>query len=214
MNKSKNQKKSISQKENSCEKNSFARKILVKIALWIVAISCIAFALLLGGKYGMKKFVRYQIEKKHALVEREINSSAELVLYKMRYSDIVAIKKRRTVSSAYSFVRFSGIIRAGIEDITQCQTSISEDGKSIRVRIPPATLLGNDIQSEEVFDERQGVFAKITTQEIFDEIAAAKEEIAEEIVAEGLLCDADAHAELVIRQMLSPFGFKEIVIEK
>lgn len=214
MNKSKNQKKSISQKENSCEKNSFARKIFVKIALWIVAISCIAFALFLGGKYGMKKFVRYQIEKKHALVEREINSSAELVLYKMRYSDIVAIKKRRTVSSAYSFVRFSGIIRAGIEDITQCQTSISEDGKSIRVRIPPATLLGNDIQSEEVFDERQGVFAKITTQEIFDEITAAKEEIAEEIVAEGLLCDADAHAELVIRQMLSPFGFKEIVIEK
>lgn len=189
-------------------------KIFVKIILRIVTISCIAFALFLGGKYGMKKFVRYQVEKKHALVEKEISASAELVLYKMRYSDIIAIKKRRAVSSAYSFVRFSGIIRAGIEDITQCQTSISEDGKSIRVKIPPATLLGNDIQSEEVFDEKQGIFAKITTQEVFDEIAAAKDEIAREIVAEGLLGDADAHAALVIRQMLSLFGFKEIVIEK
>ncbi len=214
MDKSKNKKKSISQKENLCEKNNFAVKIFVKIILRIVTIFCIAFALFLGGKYGMKKFVRYQVEKKHALVEKEISASAELVLYKMRYSDIVAIKKRRAVSSAYSFVRFSGIIRAGIEDITQCQTSISEDGKSIRVKIPSAILLGNDIQSEEVFDEKQGIFAKITTQEIFDEIAAAKEEIAREIIAEGLLCDADAHAALVIRQMLSPFGFKEIVIER
>ncbi len=214
MDKSKNQKKSISQKENSCKKNSSAGKILVKIILRIVTISCVALALFFGGKYGMKKFVRQQIEKKHALVEREISASAELVLYKMRYSDIIAIKKRKAVSSAYSFVRFSGVIRAGIEDITQCQTSISEDGKSVRVKIPPATLLGNDIQSEEVFDERQGIFAKITAQEIFDEIAAAKEEVANEIIAEGLLRDADAHAELVIRQMLSPFGFKEIVIEK
>lgn len=214
MDKGKNQKKSISQKENSHEKNNFAMKIFVKIILRIVVFFCIAFALFLGGKYGMKKFFRYQIEKKHALVEKEISASAELVLYKMRYSEIVAIKKRKAISSAYSFVRFSGIIRAGIEDITQCQTSISEDGKSIRVKIPPATLLGNDIQSEEVFDERQGIFAKITTQEIFDEIAAAKEEVAREIIAEGLLRDADEHAALVIKQMLSPLGFKKIVIEE
>lgn len=214
MDKSKNQKKSISQKENLCKKNNFAGKIFVKIILRIVTIFCIALALFFGGKYGMKKFTRYQIEKKHALVEREIKASAELVLYKMRYSDIIAIKKRKSVSSAYSFVRFSGIIRAGIEDLTQCQISISENGKSLRVKIPPTTLLGNDIQSEEVFDERQGIFAKITTQEIFDEIAAAKEEIAKEILAEGLLDDADARAVLVIRQMLSPLGFKEIVVEK
>ena len=74
MDKSKNQKKSISQKENLCKKNNFAGKIFVKIILRIVTIFCIALALFFGGKYGMKEFTRYQIEKKHALVEREIKA--------------------------------------------------------------------------------------------------------------------------------------------
>ena len=198
------------------EKNtgpSFAASLASKIILRAVTIVCVAASLFALAAFAFGKFQKVRVEKRRAAVERELMECAELVLYKMRYSDIITIKKRGAISKAFSIVRYSGILRAGIEDVRDIEFEISSDAKKLLVKIPPSVLLGNDIYSQEVFDEQQRLFTRIGTQEIFDQMEAAKREAAEEILSEGLLDDADARAKQLVASLLKPLGFSSVVVE-
>ncbi len=198
--------------ENKSHK-SFVSSLAAKIILRLVTIAAICAALFFGGRYAFGQFLKVQVENKRAAVERELSEGAELVLYKMRYSDILTLKKKTAFSKSYSIVRYSGVLRAGIEDMRECEIHISEDAKELLVKIPPTILLGNDIQSQEVFDEQQRLFNRISTQEVFDQIEAAKQEAADEILAEGLLDDADERAKQVISSLLRSLGFDKVTVQ-
>ncbi len=200
-------------RSNSSGGESFARSLAAKVVLRAVTIVLIAAAAFLLAVWSLSKFRQASVQNKRAAVERELSECAELVLYKMRYSDIVTIKKRGAVTKAFSIVRYSGVLRAGIENIRDIEIELSADGKALLVKIPPSVLLGNDIQSQEVFDEQQRLFNRISTQEVFDQIEAAKREAAEEILADGLLDDADARAKQVIAALMKPFGFESVSVE-
>lgn len=178
----------------------------------VVTIVLIAAAVFLFAAFAFNKFQKIRVQNKRAAVERELSECAELVLYKMRYSDIITIKKKGAISKAFSIVRYSGVLRAGIEDIRECEVEVSPDGKRLTVKIPPSVLLGNDIYSQEVFDEQQRLFNRISTQEVFDQIDAAKNEATEEILAEGFLDDADARAKQVVAGLLKPLGFSSVTV--
>ncbi len=199
----------MSQKKSS---NSFAAKLATKVILRVVTIVVIAAAVFALAAFCLSKMRAARVQNRRAAVERELSECAELVLYKMRYSDIITIKKKGAISKAFSIVRYSGVLRAGIENIRDCEVVVSPDAKSVVVKIPPAVLLGNDIYSQEVFDEQQRLFNRISTQEIFDQIEAAKSEAAEEILAEGLLDDADERAKQVVAALVKPFGFKNVTV--
>ena len=199
----------MSQKKSS---NSFAANLASKLILRVVTIVLIAAAVFALAAFCLSKMQAARVQNRRAAVERELSECAELVLYKMRYSDIITIKKKGAISKAFSIVRYSGVLRAGIENIRDCLVEVSPDAKSVVVKIPPTVLLGNDIQSQEVFDEQQRLFTRISTQEIFDQIEAAKSEAADEILADGLLDDADARAKQVISALLRPLGFKNVSV--
>ena len=134
----------------------------------------------------------------------------------MKYTDVIAIKKQAALglTKSYSIVKFSGIVRAGIQNIDDVSFTISNDRKAIRLTLPSAELLGNEIILQRVFDERQSIFVPITTQEIFDEIELAKEDSASEIISEGLLDDADKRAEEYITQLMKTLGFEKVIIDR
>ncbi len=199
----------MSQKKSS---NSFAANLASKLILRVVTIVLIAAAVFALAAFCLSKMQAARVQNRRAAVERELSECAELVLYKMRYSDIITIKKKGAISKAFSIVRYSGVLRAGIENIRDAEVVVSPDAKSVVVKIPPTVLLGNDIQSQEVFDEQQRLFTRIGTQEIFDQIDAAKREAADEILADGLLDDADARAKQVISALLRPLGFKNVSV--
>ena len=200
----------MSQKKSS---NSFAANLASKLILRVVTIVLIAAAVFALAAFCLSKMQAARVQNRRAAVERELSECAELVLYKMRYSDIITIKKKGAISKAFSIVRYSGVLRAGIENIRDAEVVVSPDAKSVVVKIPPTVLLGNDIQSQEVFDEQQRLFTRIGTQEIFDQIDAAKREAADEILADGLLDDADARAKQVISALLRPLGFRSVIVE-
>ena len=134
----------------------------------------------------------------------------------MKSTDVIAIKKQAALglTKSYSIVKFSGIVRAGIQNIDDVSFTISKDRKAIRLTLPSAELLGNEIILQRVFDERQSIFVPITTQEIFDEIELAKEDSASEIISEGLLDDADKRAEEYITQLMKTLGFEKVIIDR
>jgi len=203
------------EKSPKSEKKQSSRKagLGTRIILRIVTIVLIALIVLGSGYFGFRRFTTVKSESKLALVDRQLSYCQELVTAKYRYSDIITLKKSAGFSKSYSIIKYTGLVRAGLADITDVSYSVSLDGKSITLTVPEAEVLGNEIVSQSVFDEKQSVFVPISTQEIFDEIDRAKDQAVEDMIAEGILEDARTYAVRIITQFMLALGFEEVRIK-
>ena len=194
-------------------KTAGASRLVTKIILRIVTIVVIALILGAAAWFGLKKFTTVKYENKYALVDKQLSYCQELVTAKYRYSDIITLKKAAGWAKSYSIIKYTGVVRAGIADITDVSYSISLDGKTITLEVPLAEVLGNEIVSQSVFDEKQSIFVPISTQDIFDEIERAKAEALEDMIAEGVLEEAREYAVRIIKQFMLALGFEEVKIK-
>ena len=204
----KKEKSSKSEKKQSSRKAGLGTRIILRI----VTIIVVALIVLGGGYFGFRRFTTVKSESKLALVDRQLSYCQELVTAKYRYSDIITLKKTAGFSKSYSIIKYTGLVRAGLADITDVSYSVSLDGKTITLSVPKAEVLGNEIVSQSVFDEKQSVFVPISTQEIFDEIDRAKDQAVEDMIAEGVLEDARTYAVRIITQFMLAMGFEEVKI--
>ena len=187
-------------------------KVLVRLTT-VVTLAVIATVVFIILTWHIKNtFFTEKKEIHEAMVTQQLLSVQELITQKYRYSDIITLKKSLGFSKSYSIVKFTGIIRAGIADVSKIEFKISSDKKTIKLKVPKSEVLGNDIVEQAVFDEKRSLFVPITTQEIFEEIDSVRNSIAEEIVGEGLLEDADREAHKAIMQMMYAIGFESVQI--
>ena len=200
-------------KPEKSEKIGGGSRFVTKLFLRIVTIVLIAVILAGGGWFVLKKFTTVKHENKIALVNKQLSYCQELVTAKYRYSDIITLKKTAGWAKSYSIIKYTGVVRAGLADITDVSYSISIDGKTITLNVPAAEVLGNEIVSQSVFDEKQSIFVQISTQDIFDEIERAKDEALEDMIAEGVLDEARDYAVRIITQFMLALGFEEVKIK-
>lgn len=195
----------------SSKKKSFFHRFFKKLFLWLLLIAIILVALL----FLWQKLSKVEIEKKYALVSQELQYCSELTTVKINYSDIVTLKKSAVmgIAKSYSIVKFSGVIRCGIENLGESRMYIDEDGKGITLRIPAAKVLGNDIQEISVFDEQQSIFVPITTQEVLEQVELAREETLKKTLDSGILAESEQQARALLTTILSNMGFLRIDIQ-
>lgn len=188
----------------------FLKTLLAKTLAALVSAALLAGA----GFYAWNHYRKQKYSALSALVSNELLYCAELTTVKAVYSDIVSLKRTEVLGLAksYSIVRYTGVVRAGIDDISSAVFTISEDRRTVKVTLPPITLLSNDISSMEVFDEHKNIFAPISSREIFEEIDTAKNKVEQTFIAKGLIEDAQVQAVLTIRRILSAMGFKHIEV--
>lgn len=218
--KPKNSGKIQNQKKNDVEKTKTKKQrdrksnpFLTKLAVRIVTIVLLTVIFLFVGIIAIKKITKVNYESKFTLVNQQLSYCQELITMKFQYSDIVSLKKSMGFSKSYSIVKYSGIIRVGIENLLAADARITKDGKEVRIKLPPVKILGNEITKQEVFDEKQSIFVPITTQEIFEEIENAKIQMQEDLIAEGMIEEAKKYTEKVIEQFLHSAGFEKVKIE-
>lgn len=196
-------------KKNQKSVSPFFNKIIVRL-VWII----ILLAIFAGASYfAIKKLTKVEKESKFAMIDKQLSYCQELVTAKYRYSDIVTIKKTSGFAKSYSIIKYTGLLRVGIADFTDISYNLSLDGKTVKIKLPKAEILGNDIVKQEVFDEKDSIFVPISTHEIFDEIDNARFQTQEDMLAEGILEDAELYAQQIIRQFLLSLGFEKIVFE-
>lgn len=185
--------------------------IIIRICIFII----LAAAVSIGAYFGLKKFKSVQIEKKHLAVTSQLEKVCELSVLKSNYSDVICIKKTAAagLAKAYSIVKYSGVIRAGIKDVSLIKLSFSDDGKSVKAVIPHCQILGNGLIKQEVFDEKQSIFIPISVNEIFQEIQTGMKETQANLTQSGFLNEADQQAKLVVSSFLSAFGYDSITVE-
>lgn len=203
--------KSKGSKVKESKKKSCFRRFFFKLFLWLLLIAIILMALL----FLWQKFSQIEVEKKYALVSQELQRCSELTTVKITYSDIVTLKKSAVMGMAksYSIVKFSGVIRCGIENLGDSRMYIDEGGKGIVLRIPVAKVLGNDIKEISVFDEQQSIFVPITTQEVLEQVELAREETLKKTLDSGILAESEQQARALLTTILSNMGFQRIDIQ-
>ena len=189
-------------------------KKLAKLFVWLLLLCAFAGVLYFGGTELYKRYQEKQYTAVHSLAAKEILRCAELASIKTRYSDVILIKKTGMMgmAKAYSMVKYSGILRAGIKDISQATYKISEDRTSIVVNLPKCSVLGNEIESQQIFDEATNLFVPITTQSIFTEIDKGRAAVEQTLVREGILDEANAHAVELFTQIFTAMGFTDIQV--
>lgn len=189
----------------------FVRSLLIKIGVILLCAAALGTALF----YAWKEYNKQRLNALSAMVSSQLIQCAELTAVKAVYSDIVSLKKSKAVGLAksYTIIRYSGTIRAGIDDFSSASFTVSPDRTSVKVSLPPVTILGNDISSIEVFDEYKNIFAPISSQEIFNEIENAKNRTEQTLIAEGLIQQAEVQSVSVVRRLMSAMGFNTVEIE-
>ena len=198
-------------KPKGSKKKSLFRRFFTKLFLWLLLLAII----LVVALFLWQKFSTVEVEKKYALVSQELQRCSELTTVKITYSDIVTLKKSAVMGMAksYSIVKFSGVIRCGIENLGDSRMYIDQDGKGITLRIPAAKVLGNDIQEISVFDEQQSIFVPITTQEVLDQVDFAREDTLQKMLDSGILAESEQQARALLTTILSNMGFQQIDIQ-
>lgn len=189
---------------------SFFSKILFKVLIVLILVA----ALFYGGKLGWQKLIEVKTEKSHALVFRELERCSELITAKTTYTDIISIKKSRIAGFAKSFsiIKYTGVIRGGILDITKSKINVTKGGKGVKVELPPVEVISNDISNIEVFDESKSVFVSISVKEIMDEIRFNQETSSAQILETGFLDEARKQAIKIIESILYAAGFEEVTV--
>ena len=190
------------------KRGGFLGGLLTKLIILVFLL----IVLLGGGYYAYTKIFAPQIESNVAIVMSQLSLCQELVTAKYRYSDIISIKKTVAFSKSLSIIKYSGVIRIGIEDITQSDFEVYNEGKGLRIKLPDVEVLGNEITSQEVFDENHSIFVPITIDEVFTEIDKAKDKSLEELIDEGVLEEARENAKKVIQQIMMAAGFEEVIV--
>ena len=159
--------------------------------------------------YGFRRSREAREVRLHQLVSSQIQTVAELVTVKNTYSSVAAVHPRRGV---FKIAKFTGVIRAGIPDVQAVRIQVSEDGRAASVRLPHAQILENSLTSQELFDENNGIFTKVSTQDLFDEIAQAMKEQEAAFLASGALSEADSQAAALLEAMLTGCGFESVQV--
>ncbi|MCQ2589522.1 MAG: DUF4230 domain-containing protein [Treponema sp.] len=185
----------------------FQRFLTKLIIILVLAIMLVGMAF-----WGWQKGTQTTVTKSYAMVKESLTYWQEFVTLKYRYSDIVSIKKEKYFSASYTLVKYTGIVRAGIPDITKCDIQVSPDRTTLTIKLPDAEILGNEIESQEVFDERHSLFVPLTLDEVFTEIETSKDLALEEILQEGILNEAKAYAAKILQQVFHTAGFEVVEI--
>jgi hypothetical protein len=188
------------------------RKVVTRLCLILV----IAGALCVGGWFGWQRLTAVKVERLRAMVSSELQYCAELSVVKNTYSNVVTLKRSTLwgLARSYAIVRYTAVARVGIADLTKSEVQISEDAKSVVLRLPPVELLSNDIVRQEIFDESRNVFVPITTQEIFDEIDLSRKETLSSLIAEGLITEAETYTVTLMTRILTAMGFTSVIVRQ
>ena len=107
--------------------------------------------------------------------------------------------------TAKSFLlSYDGRIKAGVA-LANVQVNIHDNAHTITVTLPPAEITSHEIFEDNirVFNEKDGIFNRITVENYADFIGGQKTVMEQRAIDLGLLTSADKNAQTVLRSLLS-----------
>lgn len=180
------------------------KKSIVKAKL-IALIAVIVIALGAGLYFGKSLSSESRITK---LGFKDMGELATQAAYCTMVEDTEAARDLFGVEIPFTQSRliysYDVIVRAGL-DFEQIEWSVDEPNKVIEVKLPEIKVLNSELDTEsfKLYLEDESIFRRISMEENNDSMIEMEENARRQAIGNGLLCEARANAEAILRSFFA-----------
>lgn len=182
--------------------------------LFFLITTVVLAVLLLINKNSKEEVVSYD----STTVFTKISHIQELSTVKYNYTGVLGYKDAMKIfkmniplTEKYFLVKYNGYLKAGV-DFDRIVVNV--ENEKVHVSIPRARIFDIviDENSVTVYNESDNAFNPIKISDYNQALMKEKETMRNDAIKQGILKDANQHAELAIRSLLQEMGFDDVDI--
>lgn len=165
------------------------------------------------------KFHEQELYSASGVLE-QVKDISELNTVEMYFNEIIDFKNAKLFNNfQIPFTEKSFIftvkskVKAGVDFSSIDEGDIAISGKSLLIQLPNPTITSKEILSYKVYDEKNGLFNEVTTEDTLKALELFEKDMEEQALSSGIIEKSKENTEHIIRNLFLSYGFESIEIE-
>lgn len=165
------------------------------------------------------KFHEQELYSASGVLE-QVKNISELNTVEMYFNEIIDFKNAKLFNNfQIPFTEKSFIftvkskVKAGVDLSSIDEGDIAISGKSLLIQLPNPTITSKEILSYKVYDEKNGLFNEVTTEDTLKALELFEKDMEEQALGSGIIEKSKENTEHIIRNLFLSYGFESIEIE-
>ena len=165
------------------------------------------------------KFHEQELYSASGVLE-QVKDISELNTVEMYFNEIIDFKNAKLFNNfQIPFTEKSFIftvkskVKAGVDLSSIDEGDIAISGKSILIQLPNPKITSKEILSYKVYDEKNGLFNEVTTEDTLKALELFEKDIEKQALSSGIIEKSKENTEHIIRNLFLSYGFESIEIE-
>ncbi|MDK2804067.1 MAG: hypothetical protein PWR23_1071 [Peptostreptococcaceae bacterium] len=165
------------------------------------------------------KFHEQELYSASGVLE-QVKDISELNTVEMYFNEIIDFKNAKLFNNfQIPFTEKSFIftvkskVKAGVDLSSIDEGDIAISGKSLLIQLPNPTITSKEILSYKVYDEKNGLFNEVTTEDTLKALELFEKDMEEKALSSGIIEKSKENTEHIIRNLFLSYGFESIEIE-
>ena len=165
------------------------------------------------------KFHEQELYSASGVLE-QVKDISELNTVEMYFNEIIDFKNAKLFNNfQIPFTEKSFIftvkskVKAGVDLSSIDEGDIAISGKSLLIQLPNPTNTSKEILSYKVYDEKDGLFNEVTTEDTLKALELFEKDMEEQALSSGIIEKSKENTEHIIRNLFLSYGFESIELE-
>ena len=165
------------------------------------------------------KFHEQELYSASGVLE-QVKDISELNTVEMYFNEIIDFKNAKLFNNfQIPFTEKSFIftvkskVKAGVDLSGIDEGDIAISGKSLLIQLPNPTITSKEILSYKVYDEKNGLFNEVTTEDTLKALELFEKDMEEQALSSGIIEKSKENTEHIIRNLFLSYGFESIEFE-
>ena len=165
------------------------------------------------------KFHEQELYSASGVLE-QVKDISELNTVEMYFNEIIDFKNAKLFNNfQIPFTEKSFIftvkskVKAGVDLSGIDEGDIAISGKSLLIQLPNPTITSKEMLSYKVYDEKNGLFNEVTTEDTLKALELFEKDMEEQALSSGIIEKSKENTEHIIRNLFLSYGFESIEIE-
>lgn len=165
------------------------------------------------------KFHEQELYSASGVLE-QVKDISELNTVEMYFNEIIDFKNAKLFNNfQIPFTEKSFIftvkskVKAGVDLSSIDEGDITISGKSLLIQLPNPTITSKEILSYKVYDEKNGLFNEVTTEDTLKALELFEKDMEEQALGSGIIEKSKENTEHIIRNLFLSYGFESIELE-
>ena len=165
------------------------------------------------------KFHEQELYSASGVLE-QVKDISELNTVEMYFNEIIDFKNAKLFNNfQIPFTEKSFIftvkskVKAGVDLSGIDEGDIAISGKSLLIKLPNPTITSKEILSYKVYDEKNGLFNEVTTEDTLKALELFEKDMEEKALSSGIIEKSKENTEHIIRNLFLSYGFESIELK-